>query len=151
MKNLLSAVTIFIAAIAVAMLVLIVSGYRPFILVSPSMEPLYPKGSLSWIDTKVEPDELQVGDVVVARTKVGNLIMHRLIGENLLQGDANPNPQEMTLDRTNFVGREAFTIPGLGNLADDILANKKSIYIIAAVLFVLAFVLPNKLKRKNES
>ena len=43
------------------------------------MEPLYPKGSLSWIDTKVEPDELQVGDVVVARTKVGNLIMHTAI------------------------------------------------------------------------
>ena len=136
-----SLVALIAGCLTVIMFGLMLSGYRPFVLMSPSMEPLYQKGSLSWIDTKVEPEDLRIGDVVVARLKGGSLILHRLVGENLLQGDANPNAQEITLDRTNLVGREAFTIQGLGEIIPWLIGKKWLFYTAGVLIALLACVL----------
>ena len=136
-----SLLALIAGCLTVIMFGLMLSGYRPFVLMSPSMEPLYQKGSLSWIDTKVEPEDLRIGDVVVARLKGGSLILHRLVGENLLQGDANPNAQEITLDRTNLVGREAFTIQGLGEIIPWLIGKKWLFYTAGVLIALLACVL----------
>ena len=136
-----SLLALIAGCLTVIMFGLMLSGYRPFVLMSPSMEPLYQKGSLSWIDTKVEPGDLKIGDVVVARLKGGSLILHRLVGENLLQGDANPNAQELVLDRTNLVGREAFTIQGLGEVIPWLIGKKWLFYTAGVLIALLACVL----------
>ena len=126
--------------VGVLCLLLVALGYRPFILTSPSMEHLYAKGSLVWVDTKVELDTVGIGDVLVYRAPSGNLVMHRLVGENLLQGDANNTAQEVILDRTNYIGREAITIPWLGDAVSAVLSVRWIVWSVIGVLVIAACV-----------
>lgn len=121
-------------------LTLVILGYKPFILVSPSMEPLYTKGSLVWADTRVGVEDIEVGDVLVYRAPSGNLVMHRLVGEGLLQGDANNVAQEVALDKTNYVGRTAFSLPWLGDAVAAVLSGRWVVFAVVAILLVLACV-----------
>ena len=61
------------------LVVLLVFGYRPFILSSESMEPLYSKGSLCLIKTTYTPDDVNVGDVIAYRSDAGALVLHRVV------------------------------------------------------------------------
>lgn len=129
LKRLLAVLSTIAAVFAVIALVLVLIGYRPFVLESPSMEPLFAQGSLCWVDTRAPLSDLKKGDVLAYRSPADSLVLHRLVdiessGDDEivvhLQGDANNTVQEVTLSRVNFVGREAFTIPGLGRLVSTI-------------------------------
>ena len=137
-KNVVAVVAGIGAVVGIVCLVLVLLGYKPFILVSPSMEPLYAKGSLVWADTRPTLDEIEVGDVLVYRASSGNLVMHRLVGHNLLQGDANNVAQEVELSKTNYVGRAAFSLPWLGDAVAAVLSVKWIVFIVVGVLLVLA-------------
>lgn len=137
-KNVVGVVAGIGAVVGVLCLILVIAGFRPFILTSPSMEPLYAKGSLVWADTKVELDTVNIGDVLVYRAPSGNLVMHRLVGENLLQGDANNTAQEVELDKTNYVGREAITIPWLGDAVAAVLSVRWIVWSLIGVLVIAA-------------
>ena len=67
-------------------------GYRPFVLNSSSMMPTYKPGSLVLVDTSVSLSDVDIGDVLVYRG-AGEVILHRLVGDNLLKGDANKEAQ----------------------------------------------------------
>ena len=56
-----------------------------------------------------------------------------------MQGDANSMTQDVTLSGINFIGREAFTIPRLGVMVEQILSNN-TIWFIVAVFVILACV-----------
>ena len=91
-----------------------------------------------WADTKVELDAVDIGDVLVYRAPSGNLVMHRLVGENLMQGDANNTAQEVVLDRTNYVGREAITIPWLGDAVAAVLNVRWIVWAVIGVMVIAA-------------
>ena len=122
------------------MLFLLLFGLRPYILESSSMEPTMTKGSLCLVNVKVDPEDLNVGDVVVYRLD-RTLVMHRLVGDGLLQGDANAEPQQVTLDHTNFIGREVASYPGLGNIIIALLQHRAILFIFI-VLFIILGCLP---------
>lgn len=130
------------AVVGLLCLTLVLLGYKPFILVSPSMEPLYTKGSLVWADTRPTLDEIEIGDVLVYRASSGNLVMHRLVGEGLLQGDANNVAQEVELSKTNYVGRVAFSLPWLGDAVTAVLSVKWVVFGVVGMLIVLACIPP---------
>ena len=52
-KNLVTVLSGIAALIAVTALVLVLLGYRPFVLMSGSMAPLYPEGSLCFVNTSL--------------------------------------------------------------------------------------------------
>lgn len=121
-KNLVAALSGIAALIAVAAIILVLLGYRPFVLMSGSMEPLYSEGSLCFVNTRIPLDDLSAGDVLVYRES-DFLVLHRLVGiegetdgviQARLQGDTNNIAQDVELSSINYVGREAFTIPALG-------------------------------------
>lgn len=128
-------VATFIVLVGVIMVAL---GYRPFILTSGSMEPLYPKGSLVLIDTRVSVPDVKVGDVIAYRASTGALVLHRYVGKNKLQGDANDTAQTVKLTKINLIGREKFTIPGLGSVVEKILEHKIIVFVVAGLLVVIA-------------
>ena len=138
LRNLLLALAIAAGVVTLGCLVALAMGLRPFILTSGSMRPLYTPGSLCLIDIKPEVEDLEIGDVVVYRVSTGALVMHRLVGEGLLQGDANDEAQAVELTRTNFVGREVFSIPGLGDFVTWVIEHKSAIIIIVIILVILA-------------
>lgn len=138
LRNVVGVVAGIGAVVGVLCLVLVALGYRPFILTSPSMEPLYVKGSLVWADTKVKVEDVEVGDVLVYRAPSGNLVMHRLVGENIMQGDANNTAQEVELTSVNYIGREAFTIQWLGDTVSAVLSVRWVVFVIVGILIILA-------------
>lgn len=137
-RNVVGVVAGLSGVVSVLCILLVALDYRPFILTSPSMEPLYTKGSLVWADTKVKVEDVEIGDVLVYRASSGNLVMHRLVGENLLQGDANNTAQEVELTSVNYVGREAITIPWLGDAVSAVLSVKWVVFAVVVLLLILA-------------
>ena len=124
---------------------------------SPSMEPLYREGSLCLINTKTTLDDVEVGDVLVYRT-ADFLVLHRLIHitdkteDGLvaeMQGDANNLSQSVDLSSINYIGREAFTIPGLGSFVTQLLSMPTLTWSFVGVFIVLACVPWASLHRKR--
>ncbi len=156
LKRLVAVLSAVLFVFALVAFVLVCMGFRPFVLQSPSMEPLYKEGSLCWVDTHVQLDSLKVGDVLAYRTPADALVLHRLVDirsssdEEMMietQGDANPTAQEVTLSRINFVGREAFSIPGLGSILSYASGGTSALVVL---LVVLACV-PRKLSPKGKT
>lgn len=149
LKNLITITAALAGIIGVLALILVLAGFRPFILKSESMEPIYTKGSLCWVNTRVDLDSVEVGDVLVYRSPANTLVLHRLVEKEstddytslpvTMQGDANSMSQDVTLSSINFIGREAFTIPRLGMMVEHILSNN-AIWFIVAVFALLAAV-----------
>ena len=149
-KNLITITAALAGIIGLLVLILVLAGFRPFILKSESMEPIYTKGSLCWVNTRVDLDSVEVGDVLVYRSPANTLVLHRLVDKSssvdtstlpvVMQGDANSMSQDVTLSSINFIGREAFTIPRLGVVVEHILSNNAIWFIVA--LFVLLAAVP---------
>ena len=146
-KNLIAVTSAIAALIGLFVLILVLFGYRPFVLLSPSMEPLYREGSLCVINTHTNLDEIETGDVLVYRTSTGLLVLHRLVDiadktdgilYGQMQGDANNISQAVELSSVNYVGREAFTIPGLGSAVEKILSLPTLTWGLVAVFIILA-------------
>ena len=118
-KNLVTVLSGICGLIAVAALILVLLGYRPFVLMSGSMAPLYPEGSLCFVNTRTHLEDLSVGDVLVYRES-DFLVLHRLVGiegegdgviQARLQGDTNNIAQDVELSPINYVIRCRFIIP----------------------------------------
>lgn len=149
LKNLITITAALAGIIGVLALILVLAGFRPFILKSESMEPIYTKGSLCWVNTRVDLNSVEIGDVLVYRSPANTLVLHRLVDKSAsvdtsslpvtMQGDANSMSQDVTLSSINFIGREAFTIPRLGMMVEHILSNN-AIWFIVAVFVLLAAV-----------
>ena len=150
LKNLITITAALAGIIGVLALILVLAGFRPFILKSESMEPVYTKGSLCWVNTRVDLDSVEIGDVLVYRSPANTLVLHRLVDKSssvdtstlpvVMQGDANSMSQDVTLSSINFIGREAFTIPRLGVVVEHILSNNAIWFIVS--LFVLLAAVP---------
>ena len=147
--RLLTVVFALAGAAALLFLCLFLLGFRPFIIQSQSMEPLYAKGSLCWVNTNVTPDSVKAGDVLVYRSSTGLLVMHRLISASpadassvsaVFQGDANSTAETVVLSPVNLVGKAAFSVPRLGTAVDRMLSGSAVWFLI--VLFVILACLP---------
>ena len=154
-KNLVAVIAAFAGLVALTALVLVFLGYRPFVLMSSSMEPLYTEGSLCFVNTRIPLEDLSVGDVLVYRES-DFLVLHRLVGiegkadvviDAKLQGDTNNIAQDVELSRINYVGRAAFTIPALGAAVEHI--PSALIWSLAAVFIILACVPWESLRRRT--
>jgi signal peptidase I len=158
LKNLVAVSAAIAALLGFVALILVMAGFRPFILKTQSMEPIYTQGSLCWVDTQATLDSLEVGDVLVYRSPANSLVLHRLVGiresntssllSAVMQGDANELTQDVELSHINYVGREAFSIPGLGSAVDKLISHHV-IWITVAVFVLLACVPWESMKRQN--
>ena len=158
LKNLVAVSAAIAALLGIVVLILVMAGFRPFILKTQSMEPIYTQGSLCWVDTQATLDSLEVGDVLVYRSPANSLVLHRLVGiresntssslSAVMQGDANELTQDVELSHINYVGREAFSIPGLGSAVDKLISHHV-IWITAAVFVLLACVPWESMKRRS--
>lgn len=119
-KNLLWILSCAAAIVIALCTTLLLLGYRPFVVQSPSMQPTFSPGDLVFANVSEASTDAHIGDVVIYRSPAGSLVMHRLVGPNTLQGDANELAQHVELNDANFVGIEAFHIPGFGLVVQGI-------------------------------
>lgn len=124
-------------------------GILPFTVISGSMEPAYPTGSLIYVKP-VQAQEIRVGDPITFRLEGGQAVAtHRVISideENgcfQTKGDANDAADGQPVYYNQLIGTPIFSIPALGYVASFI-AAPPGLYIAlaGAVIIIVLTLLP---------
>ena len=145
-----------VAALAILLAGVRVVGFRPYAVLSGSMEPTYHVGSLIYV-REAQPEEIKVGDPITFVLNEDLVVAtHRVIeidAENQAfrtQGDANETPDAAPVAFQNLVGKPSFTIPLLGFFSDWI-THPPGFYIAIAAGLVLALLvfLPDLLDKAD--
>ena len=120
-------------------------GYEVYSVVSGSMEPAIPTGSLVYIKS-IEPEKVEE-DSVIAFYSPSNpdaIITHRVItnkiisGEFTTKGDANEAEDPSPVPYDNLVGKVTLSVPYVGELLSGIASTEGKIIIIGIVVEALA-------------
>lgn len=115
-------------------------GYEIFSVVSGSMEPEVPVGSLVYVKP-AEPAALEAGDVIAfSDSGAGDtVITHRVVenrtamGELVTKGDANDANDAVPVKYGQVIGRMEHRIPALGGILESMMSRSGS---MAGVLLV---------------
>lgn len=151
-KRIWDAVTSFLVLVMVVLAVLLwgfrLFGFNAFVVLSGSMEPDYPVGSVVYVQN-TSPSSLEVGDVITFCLTNSTQGTHRIIdivSENgtlsfRTQGDANQEADSQLVLESDVIGEVVFCIPYLGFLATYI-QHPPGMYIgISAVAVLLLLVI----------
>ena len=151
--------TLLLIIIVVACLPLTVPkvfGYEMYTVISGSMEPSIPTGSLVYIKD-MEPQDVTDGDVIAfyGGHDSNAIITHRVVknrvvmGEFVTKGDANEKEDMNPIPYMNFLGRVELSIPVVGELAQMLTSMEGKIAAgtligVAVILQLLASILDRK-------
>ena len=128
-------------------------GLTPYVVLSGSMEPTYPTGSLIYV-RDVEPTEVEVGDpITFVLNEELTVATHRVVEVNetdgwfRTKGDANDAPDGSPVLFENLIGEPVFCIPKLGYLT-NFLTNPPGMYLgwSAVVILLILLFAPDLLK-----
>lgn len=120
--------TIVFAALVVIAVIFLVF-YRPTILAGDTQyEPVYTGSMVPSIGVgsvvaikPVNPDNLEVGDVICYRFSETTSVTHRIIEVNdegfITKGDANEDPDQLAVKKEDVIGKVVFTLPLIGYLS----------------------------------
>ncbi|MFR3792774.1 MAG: signal peptidase I [Blautia massiliensis (ex Durand et al. 2017)] len=149
-KKIWNIVTTLIVALIVVLAVVLVGsrlmGMRVFSVLSGSMEPNYPTGSLIFV-REVDPLTLGEGDVITFMLDEDTVATHRIVGvvpdeddpsviRFQTKGDANDAPDGGLVHYKNVIGSPVFCVPKLGYLMNYI-QHPPGTYVAIAVFAVL--------------
>lgn len=151
---------VLVVLLAVALVGVRLVGIKTYAVISGSMEPTYPTGSLLYVKS-VNAQELRVGDAITFMLDEDTVATHRIIeiipddeDSSILrfrtQGDANDTPDGTPVHYKNIIGKPVFAVPYLGYFAHFV-QNPPGLYLaigFAAVLVVIVF-LPDMLEGKK--
>lgn len=125
-----------------------VFGYQVYNVISGSMEPSIPTGSLVYAKT-AEPADIEPGDVIVffGSADSGAIITHRVVenhkvsGEFITKGDANKENDPLPVDYDYLLGVVSLSIPYLGEILAMLVTMYGKIAVVcmigAAVIFFM--------------
>ena len=155
--------TIIIALVAVAFLGTKLAGFKAFTVMSGSMEPDYPVGSMIYVKP-TDYRNLKVGDVIsyVANNEK-TIVTHRIVDIEtdkadssvlrfITQGDANTSPDAKPVHYKNVLGTPIVVIPHLGYIAHNI-QRPPGIYIalVVGTLLLAWTFLPGTLEERRKT
>ena len=118
-----------------------VFGYKPFIVLSGSMETELHKGDLA-IVKKVDTDTLKVNDIIAFRDENKRVVTHRIVSiidnnsnkEFITKGDNNNTNDTGSVSMKSIEGKYVHKIKGLGSV---LLFIKKPTTLIITLLFII--------------
>lgn len=137
---------LLILSLAILLAVIVVprvSGSTPFTVLTGSMEPTYPPGTLVVVK-KVPIDELAVGTAVTFQLESGKatVVTHRIVAVNrnargektfVMQGDANNAPDSEPVRPEQIRGKVWYSVPYLGRVNTMISGSQHKVLLIVAV------------------
>lgn len=155
--NVLSAILLVIlAAVALLLIVPKVMGMQEMAVLTGSMSPGIPVGSIVYVK-ETDASALQVGDVVTYKLTDSTYVTHRIAaidtadGTVTTKGDANDAEDASPVPYANILGRMVFHVPYLGYVS---IYAKTPIGIAAlcgvAIVVLLLFFLPDLLSREDQ-
>lgn len=148
---------VLIACVAVFLLGVRLAGLKGFVVLSGSMEPEYPTGSVIYVKS-ADKDAMEVGDVITFYATGKTIATHRIIevveedGVRLYRtkGDANEIADGSAVEPKDIIGTPLFCVPYLG-FALSYIQSPPGIYVaLAAGAWVLLIIfLPSLLFDKG--
>ena len=130
------------------------AGYEPAIIVTGSMKPKMPVGTIAFIDKSYPYEQFQTGDILVYTA--GDIrVVHRVVEVNekgyRTKGDAREKMDTATITKDIYYGKCVFYIPyaGLVVMAFQSTMGKISLLIIIASLCVTYYFIKEIEKYKN--
>ena len=136
-----------------------VFGYKPFIVLSGSMETEIHVGDLI-LTKEVNPENLKLEDVIAFRDAEGTVTTHRIIDivekENVTyfvtKGDNNESQDKNLVEFKDVEGLYIGRIPGVGSLLNSLSQPTTIIIVIlgVTVIFGIAFMITSKKERLEE-
>ena len=150
LKRVWNVVTTVFVVLVVAIAVLLVGvrlfGIKPYTVLSGSMEPKYPVGSMIYV-VEVDPLTLKEGDPVTFMLNETTVATHRIIEvipdeedptvvRFRTKGDNNDIPDGDPLHSKNVIGKPLFAIPLLGYVANYV-QNPPGRYVALGVCVIM--------------
>ena len=131
-----------------------VVGYKPVVVLSGSMEPTYPVGSLIYYKA-ASFEDIKENDAITFRVDDDTLVTHRVIVKNeisqtfVTKGDANPTNDTNPVEYQNVAGKTLeFCLPVVGTIFASS-AKYIAVAIIGGIL-LLNIVLSNLVADEKE-
>lgn len=163
-RNRRSPVSVLCSALGTLLIILLIAvcvpltipqflGYQVYTVVTGSMEPEMPVGSLVYIQ-RTDAAQAQPGEIVAfygARDSAA-IITHRVVenrvvmGEIITKGDANQTNDMNPVEYENFIGTVTVSIPKLGSVAQIMTSVEGKtaaacVIALAVVLHVISIIL----------
>ncbi len=144
------ALLILVSALAVVVVVVpAITGSHPYTVLTGSMEPRYPPGTLVVV-RDVEPADVAIGDVITFQLRSGEpqVVTHRVIavqigvdGERsfVTQGDANNTPDVDPVREVQIVGRLWYSVPYIGWINNVVTGSVRAWAILIAAGGLVAY------------
>lgn len=156
--NVLSAILLVIlAAVALLLIVPKVMGMQEMAVLTGSMSPGIPVGSIVYVK-EMDASALRVGDVVTYKLTDSTYVTHRIAaidtagGTVTTKGDANDSEDATPVPYANILGRMVFHVPYLGYVS---IYAKTPIGLAAlcgvAIIVLLLFFLPDLLSGEDQA
>lgn len=136
-----------------------IMGYKPFIVLSGSMESKIHKGDLIFVKT-IDPTELDKEDIIAFEDAEGTVTTHRIIdivnkeGTTyfITKGDNNRSQDQNLVEYEDIEGIYVGRIAGVGSLMDT-LKEPTTVMIIGlgiTVIFIVGYSISNKKLKEEE-
>lgn len=131
-------------------------GWQQFTVMTGSMEPNVPVGSMVYISS-VSPSEIAEGDIVTF-SRGDEVVTHRVVsnhlveGELVTKGDANEAADPMPVAYGDVVGKAVLTLPALGDVFGALSTLAGKIYLLAfGICGVMLVILGGRLRQRPEA
>lgn len=111
------------------------------IVVSGSMEPKFPVGSICIIEKNYPIEEIEIGDIIAFSVDKKTWITHRVVqisadGNFLTKGDANETVDLRWIAKRQYEGKTVGHIPYIGVICMFFSRQKKGVLFVMAILFL---------------
>ncbi|WZH53511.1 MAG: signal peptidase I [Nocardioides alkalitolerans] len=140
-----------VLVVGVAVVVPRLGGATPYTILTGSMEPTYPPGTLVVV-REVDPDDIVTGDVVTFQLRSGEpaVATHRVVGTGrstvggevvlTTKGDANATADAEPVRAVQVRGRVWYAVPWLGHVGAALGAPTRQVlvYVAAGALLLYA-------------
>ena len=139
---------------AVFVFTMSVLGYEPAVIISGSMRPKMPIGTICFIDKKYPFKNYRVGDIIVYISK-NKKVVHRIVEKNdhgyRTKGDANINVDVALITEEIYYGKCVFYIPYIGLIVMTFQSFNGKVLLLGSLVLILTtyFMLDDLDKEKN--
>lgn len=153
-----SILVLLVAVLALLLVGVRVFGLQVFSVLTGSMEPAYPTGSVIYVK-EVDPAELEPGDVITYMLSENTVATHRIVEvipdeDGVLRfrtkGDANEVADTNPVLEANVLGTPVYSIPYLGRLASYIQTPSGTLRTVSVAAFIGLLVILPELLSKNK-
>lgn len=148
-----TAILIFVILLCIPFTIPKIMGGQIYTVISGSMEPAIPVGSLVYVEG-IAPEDVQENDVIAfyGGRDANAIITHRVVenriimGEFITKGDANQTNDMNPVQYDNLLGRVEWSVPEVGVIAQMLTGMEGKIAAgsmigLAVILHVIASVL----------